>query len=87
MGNCENCAYYSSMEETCCRRESKNYMRDVSPKSGCSKFEEENTKEHCLNCRWCSYDENMDMICNCSDSDYWGDYVAEESVCDEWENE
>lgn len=39
--NCSTCSYYSSYDRTCCRPESKKFMKDVQSTDKCSKYDNE----------------------------------------------
>lgn len=42
-------------------------------------------KRNCENCRWCATEENDDMVCVNSDSEYVADFVDENHYCEEFE--
>lgn len=39
----------------------------------------------CENCRWCTIEENSDMVCVNGDSEYVADFVDEKHCCEEFE--
>lgn len=43
------------------------------------------TEQRCGNCKHHVHDEGVDFICNCEESDGYGEYTMFQDRCDCWE--